>query len=1210
MKDKQSSDHRGSKRSAARRQHKPDDAGTPPADASEPPAPKRPRATAAGRKRAASRKGASDVDLKARIEALERDLAQTRKAMHESIEQCRFLFHDSLMINVIIGLDGKVLDLNDRASESIGYSREELIGIDTAEMFAPECREFAEALLGKDLRGEPTEQAELTLIGKTGPRTYIFTAGQVPIHQNGKLIGMLVSGVDITERRRAEEARHESQERYRTLIENLPVGLGRITPEEDGRFIMVNPAMVRMFGYASVEEFVQKSVSELYQDSPDWDAFRQKLRTDCRVVGMEMHLRRRDGTSWWASVTVNGVCGPTGRVEYWDGMVEDITERKRTEKALRNSERRLQLILQCSTDGINIAELDTRTGKRRLVLCNDRYLEMAGRSREDMFAAEDLDELLCPSPPEQVKEDLGRMMRGEPFAGVTSWHRPDGLENHFEWRASAMRKDEHHFSVIGVDRDVTQRLQTEEALRRWEEDTRQLLDGLEGFLWTAKARQPWEWDMQIPSAKGFERVTGYTREEAFCATGHSFNGITVAEDIPAKDEAGRRALVGEIDGYYQEFRIRHKSGQIRWLCESVRVASRDESGVRFIGACLDITHRKQAEEALRKWEEDTRQLLDGLEGFLWTAKARQPWEWDMQIPSAKGFQRVTGYMPDEIIKITGRIINGITVPEDLSVKDVGGKRALAGEIDGYYHEYRIRHKSGQIRWLGESVRVASRGEDGMRFIGACLDITHRKQAEEALRKWEEDTRQLLDGLEGFLWTADARPGITNWDMQIPSIKGFERVTGYKPEETIQTTKRFINGITLPEDIPGKDQAGKRAVAGEIEGYCQEYRIRHKNGQVRWLCESVRVASRTESGVRFIGACLDITQRKQAEEALRASEERFRTIFDAASDAFFVLDFDGRIIEANAHASKMYGHSHEEFIDLSIRTLTHGSHQRLIDQLLKGMHARHEFHAEAVNVRKDARLINVDLRATVVDFRGDRHILLTLHDITERKQAEKMMQALHRQLITAREKERSRLARELHDSIGQSLVAMRLAMQTTISGANHCMDEPMLSTLTAAADKCNSLIGEVRTICHGLYPPALESLGLLAALRGLARECQSQVQVSVECLEPMESTRFPSEVEIELFRIAQEAASNALRHSHARQILLSLVYEDGQAVLTIADNGAGFDPDKTLDAGMGLNTMRDRAQTVGGQLTIDSRPGGTRVSVRVPTECRSLDANRE
>ena len=914
MKDKQSSDPHGNKRSAA----------------------------AAGRKPPASRKGASVGDLKARIEALERDLAQTRKAVQESNEQCRFLFHDSLMINVIIGLDGKVLDLNDRASESIGYSREELIGIDTAEMFAPECREFAEALLGKALRGEPTEQAELTLIGKTGPRTYIFTAGQAPIHQNGELIGILVSGVDVTERRRAQEARNESQERYRTLIENLPVGLGRITPEEDGRFIMVNPAMARMFGYASVEEFVQKPVSELYQDSPQWEAFLRGLRTDCRVVGMEMHLRRRDGTPWWASVTVNGVRGPAGRVEYFDGMVDDVTERKRTEEALRESKRRLQLILQCSTDGINIAELDTRTGKRRLILCNDRYLEMAGRSREEMFAVEDLDTLLRLSPPEQVKEDLGRMMRGEPFAGVTSWHRPDGRENHFEWRASAMRKDEHHFSVIGVDRDVTQ----------------------------------------------------------------------------------------------------------------------------------------------------------------------------------------------------------------------------------------------------------------------------RKQAEEALRKWEEDTRQLLDGLDGFLWTADARPGITNWEMQIPSIKGFERVTGYKPEETVQATARYINGIALPEDIPAKDQAGKRAVAGEIDGYYQEYRIRHKNGEVRWLGESVRVASRTDSGVRFIGACLNITQRKQAEEALRASEERFRTIFDAASDTFFVLDFDGRILEANAHASKMYGHSHEEFIDLSIRTLTHCSHQRLIDQLLKSVHARHEFHAEAVNVRKDARPINVDLRATVVDFRGHRHILLTLHDITERKQAERTMQALHRQLITAREKERSRLARELHDSIGQSLVAMRLAMQTTISGAKHCMDEPMLSTLTAAAEKCNSLIGEVRTICHGLYPPALESLGLLAALRGLAREWQSQVQVSVECLETMEATRFPSEVEIELFRIAQEAANNAMRHSQAGQILLTLVYEDGQAVLTIADNGAGFDSENTLDAGMGLNTMRDRAQTVGGQLTIASCPGGTRVSVRVPTECRRLDANRE
>jgi signal transduction histidine kinase len=148
--------------------------------------------------------------------------------------------------------------------------------------------------------------------------------------------------------------------------------------------------------------------------------------------------------------------------------------------------------------------------------------------------------------------------------------------------------------------------------------------------------------------------------------------------------------------------------------------------------------------------------------------------------------------------------------------------------------------------------------------------------------------------------------------------------------------------------------------------------------------------------------------------------------------------------------------------------------------------------------------------------------------------------------------------------------------------------------------CQDLIGEVRGISHGLYPPLLESVGLAAAVREMAGRLVSPVPIRVECSPAVETLRWPIEVEIALFRIAQEALGNAIRHSRATRIKVALEYRRRTAVLSIRDDGVGFDP-RAKGVGLGLSTMRDRAQTIGGELRVVSRPGSTRIEARVPAE---------
>jgi PAS domain S-box-containing protein len=219
------------------------------------------------------------------------------------------------------------------------------------------------------------------------------------------------------------------------------------------------------------------------------------------------------------------------------------------------------------------------------------------------------------------------------------------------------------------------------------------------------------------------------------------------------------------------------------------------------------------------------------------------------------------------------------------------------------------------------------------------------------------------------------------------------------------------------------------------------------------------------------------------------------------------------------------------------------------------------------------------------------------DITKRKRAEEALRQAHNQLMTAREQERQALSRELHDSLGQGLVVLDMAIKNTISHCRkECPDAPKF--LNQAARQCDALIKEVRAISHGLYPATLESLGLGASLRQLAHDCAGPMLVEVHCDE-LDQTRLPPQVEIALYRIAQEAMKNAIRHSNAKHLDIRVGCQGGDALMQICDNGTGFDPASLPQTGIGLENMKARAQAVDGQLTIDSHPGCTRIVARVP-----------
>jgi PAS domain S-box-containing protein len=310
--------------------------------------------------------------------------------------------------------------------------------------------------------------------------------------------------------------------------------------------------------------------------------------------------------------------------------------------------------------------------------------------------------------------------------------------------------------------------------------------------------------------------------------------------------------------------------------------------------------------------------------------------------------------------------------------------------------------------------------------------------------------------------------------------------------------------------------------------------------------------------------------------------------------------EGRVVYINQACADLAARSVEELIGIGVdewARLVHPDDVGWVRDRVSGLIESQETSPARFTYRivlPSGEVRWVDRQSRTIHYLGKPAYILSMLDVTQVHEAERALQELQQRLISAGEQERRRLARELHDSIGQSLCALRLNLRSALSE----QAEGRGASVARLDAMCEELIGEVRSLSHGLYPPALESLGLVSALRRLMRDGEAKVRCVLHFDDGLDRRRFAPEVEIALFRIAQESFSNAMRHSDASVLEIHLGARGGNVFVNILDDGKGFDVE-SLSGGIGLSTMRERAKAIGGNVWISSRPGRTCVEAIVP-----------
>jgi len=385
-----------------------------------------------------------------------------------------------------------------------------------------------------------------------------------------------------------------------------------------------------------------------------------------------------------------------------------------------------------------------------------------------------------------------------------------------------------------------------------------------------------------------------------------------------------------------------------------------------------------------------------------------------------------------------------------------------------------------------------------------------------------------------------------------------------------------------------------------------------NGTRRWFEFSNSFLNLTGEGIFTLSVIKDISKRKRSELILTDSEEKFRMLFNNANDAVFVtqLSFDktyGDFIEVNGVACERLGYSKEEFLRLSPSAIVMPKYinefNKHNDELLNKSHVIYEL----VHRAKDRKLIPVEISSHLFTYNGKPTVLSIARDITERKRVENKLRKtgerlrnLASHLQTIREEERSTIAREIHDELGQVLTALKIQV-TLLSNKLRDDQQEIKEKIISVSAMIDDTVENVQRITAKLRPDILDELGLIPAIEWQAKEFEMVTGISCSLTLPEDELILEEDKSTAIFRIFQEALTNVVRHSGAKMVSISLQLNADVMILKIRDNGTGIKPEQIKDfKSFGIIGMKERALILGGEVSIEGMAGkGTEVKVEMP-----------
>jgi PAS domain S-box-containing protein len=903
------------------------------------------------------------AQLKGELEELRRRVAQMEhaeqpqtnhqppfRAWAETAASAIFIFQDSVFRYT-----------NPATSKITGYKAEELLGANIWKFVHPEHRELMEERLLAWQRGEPVpSRSEFKILTRSGQTRWI-NADSTFIEFDGSPAALTIA-YDSTENKRAEEALKESEQRISNIIETAQEAIWMVDAQANTTY--VNQQLAEMLGYTT-EELVGRSVFDFVDKADRLEGGRYLERGRSGIKEQhDFRFRRRDGSELWTMVSTTPLFDVAGVFVGGLAMLIDITERRRAEEALRQSEAKFRVLAQTVPSAIIIFQ------DSKLVYANSHAESHSGYSQRELLSM-DFWEMVHPDHRQMVKDRGLARLRGErvPSRYELKLITKSGEERWVDFAAASM-KFEGKPAVLGTAFDITERKRIENALRETEKRFRTLAETASDAIVTIDESGRIAFVNQA-----VERVFGYSQREMLGAE----LTMLMPEYLRHLHRAGfaRYKETGKRHISWEAIELPglHKNGNEIPLELSFGEFTQGDKHF-FTGIARDITDRKRAEEALHKIQEQLQHVLSCSPTTIYLRRIedkRFTAEW-----VSEGVTRLTGYEQSEALS-EGWWADHLH-PDDREHVLAGMAHLLTD--DRLLLEYRFEHKDGGYLWVHDESRLL-RDESGkpVETIGSWIDVTERREAEGALRDSEERFRTLVGSMDDIVFTLDRHQRHTGVFGRWIERSGIER------EVFIGKTASEIHGV---EAAHIDEEAIARALKGEQVVY--EWSMANDQGAFHFQTSLSPIRDQTGAVTGLVGVGRDVTARKQADEALRASEERYRDLVENARDIIYTHDLKGNYTSVNKAAERITGYTREEALALNFEQSVAPEYLETARKMIAAKLAgQKETVYDLEIIAKDGRRITVEVNTRLV-LQDDVPIGIQgiARDVTARKRAEEAL----------------------------------------------------------------------------------------------------------------------------------------------------------------------------------------------------------------------------
>jgi len=871
-----------------------------------------------------------------------------------------------------------------------------------------------------------------------------------------------------------------------------------------------------------------------------------------------------------------------------------VEEQKQAQEVLRESEERFRMAAQAGE--MFAYEWDAATDE---ILRSEGVAQILGAGEEALTTAQRILARVAPQDRERLIAAVAKLSPNEPYLRISyRMVRSDGSVIWVERNSRAYFDEQGRMlRMVGMVADITKRKVAEQELTLANDRLRLAMEAAKSVGWDREVktgRDTLFGDLQSMFGISSEVYEGRVED---------FHRYLYPDDRGWVLEAIKDAMESKKP-YAAEFRILRPDGSVRWVAARGKFYySQAGEPERMLGMSVDITERKLAEKSLLESEERLR--LAARVGKMYA------FDWDVAtdvIIRSEESTRIFGSIGVPIASTKQQLLASVH-PEDRAAFITSNIERTPESPDNHL-TYRLLRPDGSVLWI-ERTGHAFFDQQGkmVRMIGMVADISERKQAEEGLRQKEMELSEAQRLAQIGSWEWDPDTDTVTWSRELYRISGRDPnlpAVSYKDHSQLYTAE------SIEQLRRAVDEALRSGTPYELD-----MEMVRTDGPTKWIRARGEV-QRDLTGriVRLRGTAQDITQRKLAERDLRESEERLRLA--AQVGKMYAFDWDvatDRVIRST-ESTNILGLTGEQ-AGLTFQQILPNVHPEDRATLMSSID---ELTPEKSNSRISYRLRRPDGSVAWLERSGHAffnqqgkmvRMVGMVADITERKLTEEALSRVGGRLIEAHEEERSRIARDLHDDIGQRLALL----VNDVDGLEKDLPDSAVQVrdrIQEQLKRIHEIAADVQAISHRLHSSKLRYLGIVTAAKSFCQELSEQQKVEIDFIHAEIPRRVPEEISLCLFRIMQEALQNAVKHSGVRHFKVDLRGTSDGIHLTVRDSGLGFDPEVVMNnQGLGLISMQERVNLVNGTLSIDSRPGlGTTIHARVPLvqESRSMSAS--